>query len=372
MEPGLSLAELVGSLALATDLALGHPLEQGLGACVVATRLAELADLPPDELRRTFYVALLRHIGCTTENDSLAGLVGGDEVELSAQLNALSGGTGPQYLGAFLRYATQGRPVLEKVRATGRVVAGLRAFGAANQAICEVARTLAGRLGFDPDTVHAVGTVYERFDGKGMPNRLRGGQIRMPVRLAQVADLAAALHDLGRADVEEVVRGRAGGGFDPAVVDLFCGHAAELVGLLHAPSRWEAVQRLAPRPEQPLAGDRLTQALHAVADFTDLKSPYLVGHSSGVSDLARGAAERLGLPAPDVDEVGLAALVHDVGRIGVSAAVWGKPGPLTAGEWEAVRLHPYQTGRVLGRAPFLARLAAIPSLHHQRLDGSRD
>src|SRR3989440_3190446 len=289
MESGLSLAELVASLALATDLAMGHPLEQGLGSCLVATRLGELAGLPPDEVRRTFYVSLLRHIGCTTENQALADLVGGDEVELSGLLNPLSGATGPEYLGAFLRYAASGRPVLEKVRATGRMASGLRGFGPAQRAICEVARTLAARLGFDPDTVHAVGTVYERFDGKGMPNRLRGGQIPMPVRLAQVADLAAALHDLGRADVEEVVRGRAGGGFDPAVVDLFCGHAAELVGLLDAPSRWEAVQRLAPRPEQPLAGDRLTQALHAVADFTDLKSPYLVGHSSGASDLPRGA-----------------------------------------------------------------------------------
>src|SRR5690349_354783 len=102
---------------------MGHPLEQGLGACAVATRLAELAGLPPEEVRRTFYVALLRHIGCTTENQGLAELVGGDEIGLSATLNPLSGSTGPQYLGAFLRYATTGRPVLEKVRATGRLVA---------------------------------------------------------------------------------------------------------------------------------------------------------------------------------------------------------------------------------------------------------
>src|SRR5439155_130528 len=247
MEPGLSLAELVASLALATDLAMGLPLEQGLGACVVATRLAELAGLAPDEVRRTFYVALLRHIGCTTDNQGLAELVGGDEVELSARLNPLSGGTAPQYLGAFVRYATEGRPVLAKVRATGRIVAGLRGFGDAQRAICEVARTLAERLGLDRDTVAAVGTVYERRDGRGMPNRLRGTQIPAPVRLAQVADLV---------------------------------------------------------------------------------------------------------------------------RVGVSAAVWGRAGPLTAGEWEAVRLHPYQTERVLGRAPFLARLAGIASLHHERLDGS--
>src|SRR5207248_10685910 len=101
MEPGLSLAELVASLALATDLAMGHPLEQGLGSCAVATRLAELAGLPPDEVRRTFYLALLRHIGCTTENQGLAELVGGDEIGLSATLNPMSGATGPQYIGAF-------------------------------------------------------------------------------------------------------------------------------------------------------------------------------------------------------------------------------------------------------------------------------
>ena len=114
MRPGLSLSELVASLALATDLAMGHPLEQGLGACLVATRMAELAGLPPEEARRTFFVALLRHIGCTTENQALAALVGGDEVGLSAQLNPLSGATGTEYVGAFLRFATAGRSPLER------------------------------------------------------------------------------------------------------------------------------------------------------------------------------------------------------------------------------------------------------------------
>src|SRR2546421_201221 len=266
---------------------MGHPLEQGLGSCLVATRLGELAGLPPDEVRRTFYVSLLRHIGCTTENQALADLVGGDEVELSGLLNPLSGATGPEYLGAFLRYAASGRPVLEKVRATGRMASGLRGFGPANRAICEVARALAARLGFDPDTVHAVGTVYERWDGKGMPARLRGGQIPAPVRLSQV------------------------------------------------PTSWP----------------RCTTSV--VPTWTRWSGPGRVAASPG-----RGR------------RVGWAALVHDLGRIGIPAAVWGKPRPLTAGEWEAVRLHPYQTGRVLGRAPFLARLSTIASLHHERLDGS--
>jgi HD-GYP domain-containing protein (c-di-GMP phosphodiesterase class II) len=332
--------------------------------------MAELAGLPAEEVRRTFFVALLRHIGCTTENQALAELVGGDEVGLSAELNPLSGAKGSEYVGAFLRFATAGRSPLDRVRAAGRLVSGLRGFGAANRAICEVARSLAGRLGFEPAMVAAVGTVYERWDGKGMPNHLRGEEIPVPVRLSQVADLVVALHDLGRTAVAEVVHSRSGTGFDPAAARLFLDHADELLTMLAATSRWEAVQRLAPQPPELLDGTRLTEALHAVADFADLKSPWLVGHSSGVADLGRAAAERLGLSGAEVDDVGWAALVHDLGRIGVSAAVWGKPGPLSAGDWEAVRLHPYQTGRVLGRAPFLARLSALASLHHERLDGS--
>jgi HD-GYP domain-containing protein (c-di-GMP phosphodiesterase class II) len=365
----LTLSELVASLALATDLAMGHPLEQGLGACLVSTRLAELAGLPPEETRRTFYVALLRHIGCTTENHALADLVG-DEVALSATLNPLSGAKGSEYLGAFVRFAARGKQPLAKARAVGRVASGLRGFNSANRAICEVARALAGRLGFEPAMVTAVGTVYERWDGKGLPNRIRGEEIPFAVRLSQVGDLVTALHDLGHDDIDAVVRSRSGTGFDPAAVELFRSNAAELLDSLAVTSRWDAVQRLAPQPPEPLTGERPGDALHVVADFADLKSPYLVGHSSGVAALVRGAAERLRLPASDADDVTWAALVHDLGRVGVSAGVWGKPGPLSAGEWEAVRLHPYQTGRVLGRAPFLARLSALASLHHERMDGS--
>jgi HD-GYP domain-containing protein (c-di-GMP phosphodiesterase class II) len=365
----LTLAELVATLALATDLAMAHPLEQGLGACLVSTRMAELAGLPLAEVRQTFYVALLRHIGCTTENQALAHLVG-DEVALSGALNPLTGATGPEYIGAFVRFATAGRSRLDQARAVGRIAAGVRGFTAANRAICEVAQALATRLGLEPAVVAALGTVYERWDGKGMPHRIRGEAIPRPVRVSQVGDLVAALHDLGHEDVIAVVASRSGTGLDPAAVDVFRSNTGELLDLLSTSSRWHAVQRVAPLPAERLTGDRLEQALHVVADFADLKSPYLVGHSAGVADLARTAARRLRLPPSDADELAWAGLVHDVGRVGVSAGIWGRPGPLRAGEWETVRLHPYQTERVLGRAPFLARLSALASLHHERLDGS--
>jgi HD-GYP domain-containing protein (c-di-GMP phosphodiesterase class II) len=63
-------------------------------------------------------------------------------------------------------------------------------------------------------------------------------------------------------------------------------------------------------------------------------------------------------------------VVHDVGRLGVSNTIWDRPGPLGAGEWERVRLHPYLTERMLQQSPALAPLGAIAVAHRERLDGS--
>jgi HD-GYP domain-containing protein (c-di-GMP phosphodiesterase class II) len=105
-------------------------------------------------------------------------------------------------------------------------------------------------------------------------------------------------------------------------------------------------------------------------DVADLKSPHLAGHSRSVAYLARGAGGRLGLDPLDRDRLGLAALLHDLGRVGVSASVWGRPGPLTGPEREQVRLHGYQSERILARSSALHDLAPIVGMHHERLDGS--
>ena len=105
-----------------------------------------------------------------------------------------------------------------------------------------------------------------------------------------------------------------------------------------------------------LSPDQLDRALAAIANFVDLKSPFTLGHSVAVAELAEEAGRRLGLPPEQVLTLRRAGLVHGFGRLGVSNSIWDRPGPLSAGEWERIRMYPYLTERMLHQSAALAPL----------------
>jgi HD-GYP domain-containing protein (c-di-GMP phosphodiesterase class II) len=108
----------------------------------------------------------------------------------------------------------------------------------------------------------------------------------------------------------------------------------------------------------------------AFASFADLKGRFLLGHSAHVAELVEGAARLSGREPEACRRLRTSALLLDLGRVGVSSAVWDRPGRLGPVEWERVRLHPYWTERILTRCPVLEQLAPLAAAHHERLDGS--
>jgi HD-GYP domain-containing protein (c-di-GMP phosphodiesterase class II) len=119
-----------------------------------------------------------------------------------------------------------------------------------------------------------------------------------------------------------------------------------------------------------LRAGEVDRALTCIADFGDLKSPHMIGHSRRVADVAQGAARAASMSSADVDLVGRAALVHDVGRVGVQSSLLAKPGPLSRAEHERIRLHSYFTERIFAASPVLAPVGALGAAHHERIDGS--
>jgi HD-GYP domain-containing protein (c-di-GMP phosphodiesterase class II) len=146
-------------------------------------------------------------------------------------------------------------------------------------------------------------------------------------------------------------------------------HAPAMLERIGAADAWERVVAAEPRPRL-FGGEDLDRACQVIADYADLKSYGTLGHSRAVAEVAEAAGWRLGLTQDAIGELRRAAWLHDVGRVGVSAAVWEKPGPLTGGEWEQVRLHSYHTERLLARIPALSELARTAASDHERLDAS--
>jgi HD-GYP domain-containing protein (c-di-GMP phosphodiesterase class II) len=255
--------------------------------------------------------------------------------------------------------------------AAALVATGGRDAAEAMTAHCQVAGAIARRLALGPEVQEPLLHVFARWDGKGIPRGRGGGELPLAIRLVHIAAIAEVHHRGGGVDAAiAVVRERAGGQFDPRLVEAFADCGPELLDGLAEESSWDTVIAAEPGLAKALAGDRLDAALEAIADFADLKSPWFTGHSSGVARLSAAAAQEAGLPAEGVTELRRAALLHDLGRTGVPNTIWDKPGPLTDAERERVRLHPYYTDRMLARPEALARLGAIAASHHERLDGS--
>jgi HD-GYP domain-containing protein (c-di-GMP phosphodiesterase class II) len=154
------------------------------------------------------------------------------------------------------------------------------------------------------------------------------------------------------------------------MANAFVAKADELMTAVDVQSSWEAVLALEPEPHARLSEAEFDEACLAMADFTDIKSPFTFGHSRAVAALAAEAGRRSGLPEADITTLRRAALLHDIGQVAVSSGIFAKPATLSDGQREKVRLHPYHAERILARPSAFARLAEVAARHHERLDGS--
>jgi HD-GYP domain-containing protein (c-di-GMP phosphodiesterase class II) len=357
----LTQAEVAALLAVAQDHAFAQPPGSQLRATVLGQHLARAAGSDTAEQATTWWTSALRFLGCTGHAFDMA-VVFGDEIEMRAESMQLDFANPLDMMRLMVTHAGPGTAGVNRMRSVLAVLAGGKKAAAMNfRAACEVADVFAKRLGLDEAVRASLAGSFERWNGRGLPSGAKRDAIPHPMRIAQLSqelEVLARIEGIDRA--RTIIRGRRGKAYDPELADIALSEAAGWWHAVEDADPWDAALAVAPA-SRPLTDPAVHEALLVLADFSDLKSPWLGGHSRGVAELAREAC------GPEAEA---AALVHDLGRVAVPNTVWDKRSPLTRDERDRAEMHALVTDQLLRRLPYTATLADTACSAHERIDGS--
>jgi putative nucleotidyltransferase with HDIG domain len=370
----VSVSEVLGALSFALDLTEGQPMGHSLRTCLIGMEIAGRLDLPVQESRDLYYGLLLKDVGCSSNSARVFELFGGDERPAQHALRLVDWGNYFKAVRFGLAYAAPGASWFQRAR---RVAAIARRGNRVATELVERRSTrgaeIVKRLGFGARVVEAVRSIDEHWDGGGHPSGLKGAEIPQLSRiisLAQALEVFATVYGPGAA--LQTVRARRKHWFEPVLISA-CEDMERLLERLRGLD--EEGLRRAVRDREPggaslLAGPgTLDRIALGFAEIVDAKSPYTASHSFRVTELSIRIAEHLGQTPVQLAELKRAALLHDIGKLSVPNSILDKPAPLSAEEWEAVRLHPYYTQLILEHVRGFGRLAFVAASHHERLDG---
>lgn len=367
--------DVIAGLSRALDITEGHPKGHSARSCVIGMRLAAACGLDPTAQADLFHALLLKDAGCSSNAARVHQLFGGSDLHAKRAVWLTDWRRWPEKVRYGLDYAGRGESAWRRIaRVANLALEGPAAERELFQIRCDRGAEIALDLGLSPATAEAIRSMDEHWDGGGQPAGLRGDAI--PV-LAQIVGLAQVIeifwHEGGVTSARDVVRQRRRRWFSPALSAVaevvlddqpfwqdLGGRAPE--ALLHA---------VAPAPAMLLTDDaRLDRVVDAFAGVIDAKSPFTHDHSRRVAGYAMAAAGRLGAAPGALVRLRRAALLHDIGKLGVSNAVLDKPGALTAEEWAEMRRHTQYTFDILSAVPMLRELADDAAAHHERLTGT--
>jgi HD-GYP domain-containing protein (c-di-GMP phosphodiesterase class II) len=365
----IALSEVVAGLSYALDLTEGEPPGHAVRSCMIGMRIA--GELGLDEATRShlFYALLLKDAGCSANSARMVALFGADDHAAKRSSKRAN------WSGAFPAFVWAARTVAPggSLRARAGRLLAIKNEGEVTrklmQARCDRGAEIALKLGLSRETAEAIRALDEHWDGGGQPRGLRGRDIPLLGRLLCLAQTAEIFFADGGVDAAvEVARRRSGRWFDPQLVEALqdvrsdAGFWASLVdGDVAA---WEPEDRLLRADEE-----RLDSIAEAFAGVVDAKSPWTYRHSDRTSVIALSLAAALGWEQDAMGELRRGALLHDVGKLGISNRILDKPASLTDAEFARVREHPLIGERILERAPGFAPLAPLAGAHHERLDG---
>ena len=247
---GVKPSEVVGSIAIASDLGLGQPLEHVLRSCVIATRVAERLGASLEDRDATYWAALFAAAGCTGVSFELAAMFGDDIAFRAGVYHTL---TNASFLRFAMRRAGGDSGALHRTKARVRLLtSGMPSIAASLLAHCAVSAELARRLDLGDTVVDCLLQTFEQWDGKGIPHKLRGDDVRLPIRIANLTTMVEVHDRVGGSEAAKWAARKGEATVGPELVKAWCEIAEEVLGDVDAESSWQQVIASPPRGRPPL------------------------------------------------------------------------------------------------------------------------
>jgi putative nucleotidyltransferase with HDIG domain len=369
----VALSEVLGALSFALDLTEGEPPGHAVRTTAIGMRLAEEIGLGEQERSALFYALLLKDAGCSSNASRLSSLFAGDDRAAKHALKLVDW-TRPGAMAAYSwRHVEPGGGPIAKARRMRQVAQEGEAVPEMYAARCERGADIARMLELPEASAEAIRALDEHWDGSGQPLGSAGDDIPLLGRILCLAQTVEVFTRMtGVAGAVAMATQRAGRWFDPALVRALVGvrDDARFWGPLEDPDLVPAIAAWEPADRVVLADEaRIDRVAEAFARVIDAKSPYTARHSQEVARWAVAIGQQLEMDPSALHDLRRAALLHDIGKLGVSNRILDKPGKLDADEFASVREHPRYTQEILARVAAFAPIVETAASHHERLDG---
>ena len=371
--PQIRLAELLGALSSALDMVEGQPAGHCVRCCWIGMHIGQQIGLDDAQIWELYYTLLLKDLGCSSNAARICRLFMTDDLGFKRDAKTIDGSL-PQALRFVLSHTGLKAGLADRIRALVNVF--LSSGKIAQELVetrCHRGAEIARKMHFSEAVAQGIQNLDEHWDGGGMPLGIAGQEIPIYSRIAlmsQVIDVFQVANGIEAAKRE--VQNRAGTWLDPHLADAFqqVSISPHFWDTLRSTELQMAIFALEPAQRSSVVDeDYLDDIAAAFAQVIDSKSPYTRGHSERVTLFTDLISEQIGFSDQRRRWIKRAALLHDIGKLGVSNTILDKPGKLDPDEWDAMKLHAAYSETILSRIAAFGDLARIAGAHHERLDG---